>query len=196
MAIHWKIPFKSLRSGTVYTVNIYDDLFTGTPIELIPGESPFTTDELDDEDIFIPVRTQSGYLRFFDNGKDANGNDFNWKDIIPSKDTDRPVTLTHIENGQTIVDWQGFMQAQDFGSELYGNPQEREFPIQCVLSVLNNSELNPTLPSLWTFADFLNMILNDITGVTIGYLYFQGGNDAADWLQIIMNMQNMITEDY
>ena len=69
-----------------------------------------------------PIRTQSGYLRIVDDGYAADGvTPFNWKDLIPATDISRPVTLT--ANGTVI--WQGFMQAQDFGSVLYGNPQER-----------------------------------------------------------------------
>ena len=148
--IFWKIPFKSLRTGTDYTVNIYKDgaLPSGYPLTLKGGAQPFVTEEDSDEDIFTPIRTQTGYLRFVDDGKAEDSSNqpqevtFNWKDIIPSTDTARPVTLTHHSDGQTVVDWQGFMQAQDFGSTLYGNPQEREFPIQCVLSVTQGTDIN------------------------------------------------------
>ena len=89
MAIHWQIHFKSLRVGALATVNIYDADYTGDPIPLKGGAEPFVTQEDDDEDIFTPVRTQSGYIRIVDDGKDANGNAFNWKDLVPSTDVDR-----------------------------------------------------------------------------------------------------------
>ena len=132
MAKNYTVQFKSLRAGTVYTVNVGGG--TGTAIALKGGSQPFTTQEDTDEDIFTPIRTQSGYLRIVDDGKDANGNALEanwWKDLIPATDTSRPVTLSHSEGGQTIVDWQGFMQAQTFSGSLYGDPQEREFPVQC-----------------------------------------------------------------
>ena len=70
MAIHWQIPFKSLRSGTLYTVNIYDADYTdSTPVVLKGGAQPFTTQEDDNDDLFTPVRTQTGYLRIVDDGK-------------------------------------------------------------------------------------------------------------------------------
>ena len=45
--IFWKIPFMSLRSGVVYTINIYKDgtLPSGYPLTLKGGAEPFTTDE-------------------------------------------------------------------------------------------------------------------------------------------------------
>jgi hypothetical protein len=77
MAIHWQVKFKSLRAGTDYTVNIYDAAYSGNPIPLKGGAEPFITQEDDDEDMFLPIRTQSGYIRIVDDGKDANGNSFN-----------------------------------------------------------------------------------------------------------------------
>ena len=100
MAIHWKIPFKSLRTGTVYMVNVYDANFSGTAVTLKGGADPFTTDENDDDDVFTPARTQSGYLRIVDDGRDANGNVLSAANsvdaLLPSTDTDRPVTLTSV----------------------------------------------------------------------------------------------------
>ena len=135
MAIHWKIPFNSLRSGTVYTVNIHDASYphAAGAVTLMGGAQPLTTQEDDNEDMFFDIRTQSGSLRIIDNGQDANGNAFNWKTFVPTTDTDRPVTVT---DGNGGIVWQGFMQAQNFGGILYGNPQERDFPLQCALSVL------------------------------------------------------------
>ena len=146
MAKNYTITFKSLRAGTVYTVNIGGGI--GTAVPLKGGAQPFTTQEDDNEDVFTPVRTQSGYLRVVDDGKDANGNAWDWKDLIPATDTSRPVTLTHMipnpDAGQEgepdeieVTDWVGFMQAQTFSGVLYGNPQEREFPVQCPLTVVS-----------------------------------------------------------
>ena len=50
-AIRWKVPFVSI-SGTHYEVDIYDEGYSGTPVQLMAGETPFTTDENDDKDFF------------------------------------------------------------------------------------------------------------------------------------------------
>ena len=47
MAIHWQVKFKSLRAGTDYTVNIYDENYSGNPIPLKGGAEPFVTQEDD-----------------------------------------------------------------------------------------------------------------------------------------------------
>ena len=74
MAIKYTIPFKSLRSGTLYSVNIYDASYSGSPVVLKGGAQPFVTQEDDNDDFFADIRTQSGSLRIVDDGKDANGN--------------------------------------------------------------------------------------------------------------------------
>lgn len=156
------------------------------------GASPFTTQEDDDEDMFAPVRTQSGYFRIVDDGKDANGNAFNWKSLIPATDTSMPVTLTR--GGTTL--WQGFMQAQDFGSVLYGNPQEREFPVQCVLSVLGGTDINYQQTAIQNFAYLLKQIVDAIPQAQRPTeFYIQGGANAQTWLLKRIDWQNFVSED-
>ena len=190
MAKNYTIQFKSLRAGTTYVVNIGGG--TGTPVPLMGGAQPFETQESDDEDMFCPIRTQSGYLRIIDNGKDANGSAFDWKDLIPATDTSRPVTLT--ANGVTV--WQGFMQAQDFGSVLYGNPQEREFPIQCVLTVTQGTDINYQQTGIQNFAYLLKQIVDAIPSAQRPTdFYIQGGADAQQWLLKKIDWQNYVSED-
>lgn len=179
MANNYTITFKSLRAGTVYTVNIGGG--TGTAIPLKGASQPFTTQEDASEDIFTPVRTQSGYIRIVDDGKDANGNALSadwWKDLIPATDTSRPVMLT---SGGTVM-WQGYMQAQTFSGELFGNPQEREFPVQCAVSSLNGTEVAINIGMLCNFAYLLNYIFGTVAVLTLNNFYFQGGAHAQQWL--------------
>ena len=199
MAIHWQIPFKSLRSGTVYTVNIYDANYSSSPMQLRGGAEPFVTEGDTDEDIFCPVRTQTGYLRIVDNGQDVNGNAFDWRDMMPTTDTDRPVTLTHTESGTTITDWKGFMQAQNFGGTLYGNPQELEFPIQCMLSVLGSVDINYSQKEIKNFAYLLKFMIDNIPTFTFDYIYIggliSGFGDVRDFMLKKLDWQNFVKED-
>ena len=197
MAVHWQIPFKSLRTGTVYTINIYDASFSGSPVVLMGGAQPFTTQEDDNEDMFTPVRTQTGYIRIVDNGKDANGNAWNWKDLLPATDTDRPVTLT---DGSNNVVWQGFMQAQNFGGVLYGNPQEREFPVHCALTILEGTDINYQQTAIQNFAYLLKQVTDCIatqggSAVAIDNIIVQGNTDAQAWLLKRIDWQNFVDED-
>lgn len=196
MAIHWKISFKSLRSGTLYSVNIHDASYNGTAIPLKGGAEPFTTQESDDDDQFIPMRTQSGYLRIVDDGKDANGSAFDWKTMLPATDTDRPVTLT--DAGGNVL-WIGFMQSQTFSCVLYGNPQEREFPVIGAMSILagEDAAFNAGLQNFAYMIDAFCDIMDNHSdnGFAITSVYIQGGSDARLWLQTKIDWQNFAEED-
>ena len=192
MAIHWQVKFKSLRAGTDYTVNIYDSDYSGNPIPLKGGAEPFVTQEDDDEDMFAPIRTQSGYIRIVDDGLDANGNTFNWKNLLPTTDIDRPVTLTN-GNGNTL--WIGFMQAQNFTGVLYGNPQEREFPVQCPLTVLSANDISANEREMKNFGYVIAQAFSSIPTLTFDQFIFQGGSDARDWLMKLVDWQNYVDSE-
>ena len=194
MAKNYTITFKSLRAGTVYTVNIGGG--TGTPVALKGGAQPFATQEDDSEDMFQPIRTQTGYIRIVDDGLAADGvTAFDWKDLIPATDTSRPVTVTTTSGGTTIVHWQGFMQARTFNGTLYGNPQEREFPVQCLLSVLETTNVNGSNRELKNFAYVIKQAFDSVSGLTINKYIFQGGIYALSWLKKKVDWQNLTTDD-
>ena len=197
MANNYSITFRSLRSGNTYTVNIGGG--TGAAIPLVPAASPFVTEEGDDEDVFCPVRTQTGYFRIVDNGLDANGNAFDWKDLVPLTDTARPVTLTQ---GGTVL-WQGFMQSQNFGATLYGNPQEREYPIQCPLASAAGQDIvlaTSPVTEMKNFAYYLKTILDYIVSVSNGaisfdYVYLQGGTSMQNNMLCLIDPQCFVELD-
>jgi len=180
----YSITFKSLRAGandSPYVVNIGG---TGGKA-LMGGVQPFVTQEDDDEDVFLPVRKQSGYLRVIDDGS------FNWRALIPTDDMSTPVVLT---KGGTVM-WQGFMQAQTFSGELYGNPQEREYPVQCALSALASQQAPTNQTDMSNFAALIYYILVtrlENTGVEFNNFIFQGGYDAVEWLIKKFDWHNFI----
>ena len=177
MAHNYTITFRSLRSSTTdapYVVTIGGG--TESTIALKPAASPFVTEEGDDEDVFCPVRTQTGYIRIVDDGYALDGaTPFDWKDLIPLTDTARPVTLTQ---GGTVL-WQGFMQSQNFGATLYGNPQEREYPIQCSLASAAGQDIvlaTSPVTEMKNFAFYLKSILDYIVSVTP---FYEAGKEAG-----------------
>lgn len=184
----YTISFKSLRAGTEYTLNIGsgDD-----DIALKGAAQPFVTQEDDDEDIFTPIRTQSGYLRIVDDGSVAG---FNWKKLVPLTAFGKPVALM---DGSTVV-WQGYIQTQTFSGELYGGTQEREYPVICPLSVLEAKEPSVVERDTKSFAYLLWTILSaaQTTGVVeFDNVYFQGGADARTWLQTKIDWKNFHSTD-
>lgn len=127
MAIHWQIQFRSLHSNTLYKVNIYDSNYSGsTPVQLTAAAAPFVTQEDDDDDFYIPIRNQSGYLRFI--VEDANI----VRQIMPTIATDRPVTLTHGGN----VEWMGFLSCEQYSQPWAPTPYEIEIPVVGIMEAM------------------------------------------------------------
>lgn len=185
MAVHWTIQFRSLRADTLYTISIYDNEYNGTAIPLVGGAVPISTKENESEDVFLPVRTQTGYIRIIDNGKDANGNAFNWRDLMPASDTSRPVTLSHMVNNTTVCDWMGFIEPQTFSGNIYDNVQEREFPVCDWLSSIKGDKVAPTNAEAvrFNFAYLIDYALGyPIPELEYNY-HFDGGAAAYEWLR-------------
>lgn len=197
MQIKWQVKFKTLRGGRTLTVSIYDLTYTGEPILLKGGEQPFVTEESSDDDPFTPIRTQTGHLRIVDDGYAADGTTpFDWKAFVPQTDHSRPVVLTDDDDN---VLWQGFMQAQDFSGELYGNPQEREFPVHCAVSVMSSQQPSTSSIQRRNFAYVIDLIAATAEALsvqTVGFdtFYVQGSTDAQTWLLKQFEWMNVLKE--
>ena len=197
MNIKWQVKFKTLRGGCTLTVSIYDLTYTGQPILLKGGEQPFVTEESSDDDPFTPIRTQTGHLRIVDDGYAADGTTpFDWKAFVPQTDHSRPVVMTDDDDN---VLWQGFMQAQDFSGELYGNPQEREFPVHCAVSVMSSQQPSTSSIQRRNFAYVIDLIAATAEALsvqTVGFdtFYVQGSTDAQTWLLKQFEWMNVLKE--
>ena len=180
---HWRILFTSLRTGTHYNLDVYSKNYSGSVVYLKGADQPFVTEEQDDEDVFTPVRTQTGYLRILDDGFDEAGNAFNWRDLMPADALDRPVKLWHTENNQTIIDWLGYLQPQNFSSDYAPGVQKREFPVCNELAALQNKYIPPinTDQILFNFAYFIRYFTDILMPADRKY-YLCGGNEAASWI--------------
>lgn len=125
--VRWQLPFKAF-DGTQYVINIYEQNYSGSVTQLTGADKPFTTQEDDNDDIFQPIRTQTGYIRVID----TNGTLM--EQMIPSNNTQRMVRL--MEGG--TIKWQGFMQAQAYTQPWEDDAVEIEFPVKSVLGVLED----------------------------------------------------------
>lgn len=184
---YWNIRFKS-RDGNTYLIQIGGN--TGsTDVELQGAEEPFSTEEKDTDDIFIPVITESGYISIYDNGKDLAGNAFDYHDLIPQNAKDRPVEVYKILPTQQSEVWRGYLQPQTFQGEYLAEGQERKFPVVNSLSVLESEDVDPEAYSgAVNFARliyYLTTNQNPRQGFVVEYRF--QGSDAFDWLQLNVN---------
>lgn len=127
---YWYINFADINNKK-YQIRIYEDLTAGsvTATELTGADNPITVDENDDEDIFIPIRRQSGIISFI-------ATDNSWKQIVPEGAFSRPVVLLS-GNSYSTLEWRGFLRPETFSGK-YNEPYQRiDLPVVCTLSVLD-----------------------------------------------------------
>ena len=158
--VRWQVPFVS-RLGTAYRVDIYDEGYTGTPVQLIGGTSPFTTDEDDSDDYFAPIRVQTGTLTVCTHDEDGNVL-ITLDDILPANNIARPVLLVNVGTG--AIEWQGFLSCEAYDQDYTSIPQHLQLPVISVLEAMRSVELS----SYWvgqdyalTISSFLSVILDD-----------------------------------
>lgn len=147
--------FKSLL-GTAYTVEIYDGNYSDDPIEIIGGAEAFVTREIDDEDMYLPIRTQSGYLRFI--VRDANI----VNEMQPINTTDRPVIL---RGPNQSVCWFGFLRPEQYNQPWAPMPYEIEIPLMSVMEAMQGVKV----PQAEGYVSFYSLVrlINDYVPTTI-----------------------------
>jgi len=179
-AIKWQIPFKSLN-GTAYTVNVYDEDYEDSVITLTGASEPFVTDEDTDEDAFLAVRTQSGYLRIVA----QNESDL---DIIRTMSGSiRYISLT---DGDDNIVWHGYIQPQTFSQSWAPLPYEIAIPVESSLSHLSSIDYVPEKENIKVKAA-IQSILGNIPN--FGLVYMQ--NSSIDVLNSQFNDSLYISED-
>lgn len=159
-----------------------------TPSVALPlSDDPISTDEDSDSDMFMPVRTQSGYIRILSTDKTT------WRQFIPSSATAMPVTL---KKGTAIV-WQGYVQTGTYGTTWPAIYEDFELPITCGLSVLESFDVDVNGPGdTVTIGQLLAYLFGKLSGLTYK-AYFHCGNPGyvAAWLQYRVIWRNFLDED-
>lgn len=140
--IHWQIPFASAIDKKQYRVDIYQEGYTGNPVTLLAGSSPFNTEEDNNPDLFTPIRTQSGTLSIVT--KLPNGSMLKAQDILPSNNTDCPVQLVELNDGEEEVVWQGFLSCEAYSQDYIGIAQELSLSLISVLEAMDSVECDPS----------------------------------------------------
>jgi len=133
----YRIPFQSL-GGDQYVVYIYEQ--TSGRLDTLTGSAnPFVTQEDYGDNIFEPIRKQTGYLRVIDETQDGSL----LESLIPSNNTEKLVRLYFGEyvNG-TFNDanllWSGFLCAEAFTQPWDKQKKELEFPVKSIVAALED----------------------------------------------------------
>lgn len=126
----WTLNFDS-RKGKQCVVTISEQGYMGNVTALTGGSSPFETQEDDDDDIFMPIRGHSGYIRIVTDDSTLLDS------IVPSNELAHLVTLTV----DGVVKWRGFQETEMFEQEWYEGNHEVELPVRSLLASLESTQL-------------------------------------------------------
>ena len=133
----YEVLFQS-RLGDQYAVNIYEQS-SGSVVRLTGSDVPFVTQEDDDEDIFNPMRIQTGYLRIVDNTESG----MLIEQIMPSNNLEKLVRVyanpTSSFEGNLV--WVGFMCAEAFTQPWDKQAKVIEFPVKSLLGAMEDVSL-------------------------------------------------------
>ena len=170
-------------NGTIYTLNI-----DGVTLQTQPplATNPVTTEEDSDTDMFLPVRTQSGYIRMLSMDADT------WRSLIPASAVSEPVTLSI---GNTIV-WQGYVQTGTYGMPFPAIFEEIELPLIDMLGVLDSFDVDVVGPSeMVTIGQLLAYIFGKLSGLSVTvYFMDQAVSTINTWLQYRVTWRNFLSE--
>ena len=160
--VRWQVPFVS-RLGTAYRVDIYDEGYTGTPVQLIAGPTPFVTDEDASDDFFHPVRSQSGTLQVCTLKPD--GTYITLDELLPANNIARPIKLWRILGGGAagVLEWQGFLSCEAYDQDYTGIPQILDLPVISVIEAMASVEVQ--LDESKAFLSILGHICNAMKAI-------------------------------
>lgn len=166
-------------------VNIHEDGYQGSIIELQPSSQPLTTGEDSSDDFFAPVRTQSGYIGFTTDGID-------WKSLIPSTLQEHYVDV--IDNDTDKVLFCGYINAESYEAP-WGKVEEKEIPIICPLTTLQCKFVDVRDTDSMSVARLLKICV-EYMGVDVGYVYLPSHFDGVmPFLTTSFSMLNYIDFD-
>lgn len=133
------IPFQS-KNGTQYVVYILIQASSSQTVTYLKGaEEPFVTSENKDNDIFAPVRGQTGYIRVIDDTQDGSL----LSSLIPQNNTEKLVILwkgtwnsDYTSFTRNVALWKGFLCAEAFTQPWENGAKIIELPVISLLSAL------------------------------------------------------------
>ena len=171
----WIIPFAT-RSEQKMQVEV-SGLSGNNNITLDGGPSPIVISEDNEEYAFHPVRLQSGNLKI------VIDSTVDWRSMLPTSATDRPVVLRRTSGTYSEVLWIGYIQPDAYDMEMMSPMQEISLPVFCRLSALEGQDISGQHGHIGNFAELLQDILTN-TGYTD---YYFTGINIVEWLSKKVN---------
>lgn len=136
--------------GAQYTLTIEDGAEQST--EMLAGVEAFTTQMDDDNDVFCPVRTQSGNIQIVGGVDDV-------VELMAAQPKDRKVELRAVDSEGTDCGlvWQGFLQTRAFSQAWDRAPIYVTLPVMGCLDILKSFYPSSVMENMG-YRSFANML--------------------------------------
>ena len=164
-AKRWTIPFKSLN-GTDCRIDIYDEGYTGTAVELSPNNAnapgyaaaePIFYEEDNSDNLLNVIRYKTGYINLIETSYGSLA------DLYPETDTEHYIEFYY----GSRLDFTGYMMTQAFDNDWVAPPREIQFPIQSPLGLLGQMKFAARWPVTQLY---MNQCMTEImTALNAGY---------------------------
>lgn len=167
----YRIPFQS-QNGTQYMIYIWEQDYVGSVTTLTGAADPFITQEDATDDIFTPIRQQTGTLRIIDETGDGSL----LESLIPQNNTEKLISLmSGTWNGTSFTDgtvyWRGFLCAEAFTQPWDQNKKIIEFPVKSMLAALEDVQIPVSKASLEVNIAKLVRYAYEALGIGPAYVY-------------------------
>lgn len=136
MAVRWYGSFKSVK-GKEYSVQIYDNNFSGNYTQLELADPPFSTSEDDDNNLFSPIRCITGTLGVIDRDGTLA------QQLSPANDVSLPVAV-RINDGSARPIFLGFISCEAYEQDYSGVAQALELNVNSILQAMASMEATQT----------------------------------------------------
>ena len=167
--------------GTPYQIDIYEPNYSGSVVVLKGGAQPFVTQETDDEDAFLPIRSSSGYISVICESQslvDA---------ILPVNVHDRYVELVDVTPNANKVVWNGYILPEEYSGDWNVTPFELQLPIASPIAACLDLQYSGFFKAV-TIGEVLKKILYNQLKVAPTYIYSgKFANQTASMLTAVFS---------
>ena len=155
---NWTVDFVT-RTGRKIHIDISGKQ-GNTDEALVPAADPLYIEEEGDENLFVPVKTQSGYISI------VTDNIGMVRSIIPVSGGTRKVYVTEILGSSYDTLWRGYIQPRMLTFKMWRGKIEVQIPIECPLSALRYKTFE-TSGETMTIAKLMYKLSTDFDNVLI-----------------------------
>ena len=174
--LHYRCDFQS-KDSYYYSVYIFEQDYDGDTVDLIAADAPFETQEDDDDDVFKPIRAQTGYLRVVDTDGTL------LEQLMPVNNTEKMVQL--VSWIEQKIKWQGFLQSQAFSQPWDGQKRVLEFPVKSFLGALEDTVMpNSIIGAKYSFLSIIDEAFKSLADGFFERLVVIDNTNDSLWLNL------------